>query len=83
MISRWMVFSRTAGGGTIDNRIDGCDDFTDQAGTSIGTCEVTSTGGADTFAELSCPISETSGGHDLCLAFSNNPMFELDSWYLE
>lgn len=69
------------GGGVVDVRIDGC--VTGEAGTSIGTCTVMSTGGADTFAELSCPITETSGGHDLCLSFSDNPSFELDSWRLE
>lgn len=69
------------GGGSIDVRIDGC--VTGEQGTSIGTCEVTSTGGADTYAELACPIESTQGGHDLCLRFSNNPSFQLDSWHLE
>jgi arabinoxylan arabinofuranohydrolase len=72
-----------AGGGSIDVRIDGCDDFTDVPGTSIGTCEVPSTGGADTFTEISCPITETSGAHDLCLSFTGNKSFKLDSFRLE
>ena len=77
--------SSAAGGGTIDVRIDGCDDFTDEPGTSIGTCEVvsTETEGEVIFAELSCPLAQTTGPHDLCLAFSGDPSFELDSFHLE
>ncbi|HEY6726396.1 MAG TPA: family 43 glycosylhydrolase [Polyangiaceae bacterium] len=69
------------GGGTIDILIDGC--IGGAQGTSIGSCEVVSTGGADTFAPLTCTLTETSGAHDLCLAFSGNPAFELDSFHLE
>lgn len=72
-----------SGGGSIDVRIDGCDDFTSAAGASIGTCEVKSTGGADTYAALSCALSDTSGPHDLCLVFSGSTSFSLDSWHLE
>lgn len=72
-----------SGGGSIDVRIDGCADFTGEAGTSIGTCEVISTGAADTYAELSCPLTQTSGPHDLCLGFSGDTAFEIDSWHLE
>jgi arabinoxylan arabinofuranohydrolase len=72
-----------SGGGSIDVRIDGCDDFTSAPGTSIGTCEVTSTGGAATYAELACPLAPASGPHDLCLSFSGDTSFELDSWHLE
>lgn len=70
------------GGGAIDIRIDGCDDFTTEVGTSIGTCQVASTGGATTFADLSCALTTASGAHDLCLRFSGGS-FELDSWHLE
>jgi hypothetical protein len=72
-----------AGGGAIDVRIDGCDEFTSQAGTSIGTCQVASTGGADIYDALSCPLTNTSGPHDLCLSFSGDTTFEIDSWHLE
>jgi arabinoxylan arabinofuranohydrolase len=72
-----------AGGGSIDVRIDGCSDFTSVPGTSIGACEVVSTGGADTFAALSCPLTQVSGPHDLCLSFSGDTSFEVDSWHLE
>jgi arabinoxylan arabinofuranohydrolase len=72
-----------AGGGTIDVRIDGCDDFTSAPGTSIGTCTVVGTGGADTYADLSCALTQTSGPHDLCLSFSGNTSFTLDSWHLQ
>jgi arabinoxylan arabinofuranohydrolase len=72
-----------AGGGVIDVRIDGCDDFTSVPGSSIGTCQVVSTGGADTYADLSCSLAQTSGAHDLCLSFSGDTSFTIDSWHLE
>lgn len=70
-----------SGGGTIDVRIDGC--VTGTPGTSIGTCEVVSTGGDSSYAQLTCPIQETAEGHDLCLVFSNGPSLRVDSWHLE
>ncbi|MGB7214734.1 MAG: glycoside hydrolase family 43 protein, partial [Gammaproteobacteria bacterium] len=72
-----------SGGGSIEVRIDGCDDFTDQPGTAIGTCDVTSTGGNNAFTQISCPITETSGPHDLCLKFTGNKSFRFDSFHLE
>ncbi len=72
-----------SGGGAIEIRIDGWDDFTSEAGTAVGTCEVTATEGMDTFAEVSCPISETAGPHDLCLKFTGDDSFRLDSFRLE
>jgi len=70
-----------AGGGKINVLIDGC--IGGKAGTSIGSCDVTSTGSATTFAALSCTLTKTSGAHDLCLSFSDGPKFELDSFHLE
>ena len=72
-----------SGGGVIDVRIDGCDGFTPEAGSSIGTCAVANTGGAAIFAGLSCTLTETSGAHDVCFYFSGGGSFELDSWHLE
>lgn len=60
-------------GDSIDIRIDGCND-----GTSIGTCALGDTGG---FNPVSCDITETADGHDLCLVFTGSP--EFDSWHLE
>ncbi len=68
-------------GGTIDVRIDGC--ITEEAGTSVGTCEVAATGGATTYAELTCDIQAPAGPHDLCLHFGGSAPFELDSWHLD
>jgi arabinoxylan arabinofuranohydrolase len=73
--------SSLAGGGTIEVSIDGC--LTGEGGTSIGTCDVMGTGGAEVFSELSCSLMETSGPHDLCLSFSGDTAFELDSWHLQ
>lgn len=69
------------GGGTIDVKLDDC--ITGEAGASVGSCEVASTGGATTFAELTCDITAPGGPHDLCLHFADNPSFALDSWHLE
>lgn len=76
------VASATSGG-VIDVRIDGCGDRTGRAGVSIGTCQVASTGDTSTFAEASCSLTPTSGPHDLCLVFSGDASFELDSFRLE
>ncbi len=73
----------TSGDGSIEIRVDGCDDFTAEPGSSLGTCAVTATGEASTFADISCPISSTSGPHDLCLVFTGNDSFELDSFRFE
>lgn len=69
------------GAGNIDIRIDDC--LTGEAGTSIGTCTLATTGGADTFAPLTCVIAAPAGPHDLCLHFGDNPSFVIDSWHLE
>ena len=69
------------GGGSIDVRLDGC--ITGEAGTSVGTCEVASTGGANMYADLTCTIAAPEGAHDLCLHFADNPSFVVDSWHLE
>ena len=74
------VASSTSGG-EIDVVIDGC--ITGDAGTSIGSCSVASTEGLSTFSELSCDIEAPGGAHDLCLKFSGNTDFELDSFHLE
>lgn len=68
-------------GGKIDVLVDGC--IGGKKGTSIGTCDVTATGSATTFAPISCTLTKTSGAHDLCLSFSGSSKFELDSFHLE
>ncbi len=73
--------SAESGGGAIDVIIDGCIDGSE--GTSAGTCNVESTGGLTTFSELTCTISAPGGPHDLCLKFSGDAAFELDSFHLE
>lgn len=76
-----LQIASAAARGSIDVRIDGC--ITGDAGTSVGTCAVDTTGGANTFAELSCDIDAPAGAHDLCLHFAGEPEFQLDSWHLE
>lgn len=80
--TKWVgKVASAAGGGTIDVVVDGC--IAGAMGTSVGSCEVVSTGGASTYAEITCTIEETSGAHDLCLKFSGSPSFVIDSWHLE
>jgi arabinoxylan arabinofuranohydrolase len=67
--------------GSIDVRLDGC--LTGEEGTSVGSCSVTSTGGADTYAALTCAITAPAGPHDLCLHFGDAPTFQVDSWHIE
>lgn len=70
-----------SGGGQIEFVIDGC--IAGKTGTSVGTCEVKSTGGANMYAPLTCTITNTSGAHDLCFKFTGNRAFEIDSFHLE
>lgn len=70
-----------SGGGSIDVRVDGC--VTDAEGTSIGACEIPATGGRDTYADVTCTLTETSGPHDLCLVFSGAAGLRFDAWHLE
>lgn len=63
-------------GGKIELRIDKKD------GTLIGTCDVTPTGGWQTWSKVQCDVEEVSGIHDLFLVFTggNGFLFNLD-WY--
>jgi arabinoxylan arabinofuranohydrolase len=52
------------GGGSIELRLDS------PTGTLAGTCAIGATGGAQTWATTSCPVSGASGLHDLYLVFT-------------
>ena len=57
----------TAGaGGNIEVRLDS------QTGTRVGTCAVTNTGGAQSWATKTCPISGATGVHDLYFVFTGD-----------
>ncbi len=67
----------TAGaGGSIEARLDS------QTGTRVGTCAVTNTGGAETWVTKTCPISDATGVHDLCFAFTGGSgnLFNFNWW---
>jgi hypothetical protein len=64
------VASAASAGSNIEIYLDGCSEFTEVPGTMIATCAVTSTGGWQSWTDLSCTIPQTSGIHDLCLQFS-------------
>lgn len=61
-----------AGGGAIELRLDG------EQGELVGTCEVASSGGADTWATQECSVN-VSGRHDLFLRFTGGG-FKFDWW---
>ena len=67
----------TAGsGGNIEARLDS------QTGTLVGTCAVANTGGAQTWATKTCPISGAGGKHDLFFVFTggSGSLFNFNWW---
>ncbi len=66
-------------GGRIEIRIGGPD------GALLGTCEVTATGGAQSWRNAVCTVSGASGVKDLCLRFTGGEgdLFNLDSWIFQ
>ena len=63
-------------GGNIEARLDS------QTGKLVGTCAVTGTGGAQTWATKTCAISGASGVHDLFFVFSGGAgsLFNFNWW---
>jgi arabinoxylan arabinofuranohydrolase len=63
-------------GGTIELHVDA------ENGQTIGTCDVSPTGGWQTWETVTCDVSEISGVHDLFLVFKGGggSLFNLD-WY--
>jgi endo-1,4-beta-xylanase len=69
------------GDGTVQIRIDGCNEFTTNPGTEVGRCAVAATGGRESWADVECSVSVGAGVHDLCLSFSGPAgveLFDLD-----
>jgi len=66
----------TATGGSIELRLGS------PTGTLIGTCAVPNTGGAQTWAMTTCPVSGATGVKDLYLRFTgtSSPLFNVDYW---
>ncbi|KAH6854282.1 putative glycosyl hydrolase [Chaetomium sp. MPI-CAGE-AT-0009] len=63
-------------GGKIELRLDSA------TGTLVGTCTVTGTGGWQTWADVTCPVSGASGTHDLFLRFTggSGELFNVNWW---
>jgi arabinoxylan arabinofuranohydrolase len=64
-------------GGSIEVRLES------KTGTLVGTCAVASTGGAQTWATKTCPISGASGVHDLFFVFTGGgagSLFNFNWW---
>lgn len=65
-----------ASGGNIELRLDAT------AGTLLGTCAVPPTGGAQTWATVSCKVTGAAGIHDLYLVFTggSGDLFSFNWW---
>jgi arabinoxylan arabinofuranohydrolase len=63
-------------GGTIEVRLDS------QTGKLVGSCAVSGTGGAQTWATKSCPIDGASGVHDVFFVFTggSGSLFNFNWW---
>ncbi|HEX2955401.1 MAG TPA: family 43 glycosylhydrolase [Chitinispirillaceae bacterium] len=63
-------------GGSIELRLDS------QTGTLVGTCEITGTGGWQTWNTKSCSVTDTKGVHDLFLNFKGGTgrLFTFNWW---
>ncbi|MER5606359.1 family 43 glycosylhydrolase [Micromonospora tulbaghiae] len=64
-------------GGSIELRLDSV------TGPLVGTCQVTPTGGWQTWTNPSCPVSGATGTHDLYLRFTggSGSLFNIDHWW--
>jgi arabinoxylan arabinofuranohydrolase len=54
-----------------------------QTGTLIGTCKISGTGGAQKWADVTCPVAGATGVKDLYLAFTGSgtaALFNLNYW---
>lgn len=79
-VTKFTIRAASAGGGgNVELRIGGPD------GTVVGTCEVKTTGGPQSWQDFSCAVSGATGTQDLCLKFTggNNDLFRLDYWQFE
>ncbi|GAA4263326.1 hypothetical protein GCM10022255_106870 [Dactylosporangium darangshiense] len=65
-----------AGGGRIELHLDSA------TGTLAGTCNVSGTGGWQTWTTVSCPVSGATGTHDLYLRFTggSGSLFNVNWW---
>jgi arabinoxylan arabinofuranohydrolase len=86
--------ARVAGGagGTLQVRVDGCNDFTRAPGIEVGSCTVlpngagTGASGAPAWADVECAVSVSAGVHDVCLSFAgaaDAALFDLDYFSFE
>ena len=66
----------TTGSGEIQLRLEGV------SGTLVGKCPVPKTGGAQTWATVSCKVAGATGTHDLFLVFVGDPgdLFNFNWW---
>jgi arabinoxylan arabinofuranohydrolase len=80
------VASDAPAGAAIEVYQDGCGVFTDEPGTLIGACAVPNSGGPQSWVDVECPVTASSGVHDLCLRFvgSGGPqLLNLDYFHFE
>lgn len=68
-------------GGTILVRLDGCNEFTSEPGSEVGSCTIEPAAAADVWTDVECAVNIGAGVHDLCLSFQGAegaPLFDLD-----
>ena len=63
-----------AAGGTIQIHLGS------QTGTLVGTCNVSATGGAQTWADTMCTVSGASGVNDVFFVFGGSSTFNFNNW---
>lgn len=80
------VASGSSQGGTINVYVDGSDMFTNLPGTLIGECPISATGGWQSWTDVTCDITATTGVHDVYLRFEGTPgqsLLNLDYFQFE
>ena len=80
------VAADDSAGGSIEVYVDGCDRFSNLPGTLIGSCEVSPTGGWQSWADVECDVESTTGVHDVYLRFAGTgtePLLNLDHFQFE
>jgi arabinoxylan arabinofuranohydrolase len=86
--------ARVAGiaGGTLQVRVDGCNEFTSAPGIEVGSCTVQPNGtgaaasDAPSWVDVECGVSVSAGVHDVCLSFAGPAdvaLFDLDYFGFE
>jgi hypothetical protein len=61
--------------------LDGCNEFTPEPGSVVGSCPIAPASDSEAWTDLECGVSISRGVHDLCLGVegaAGAPLFDLD-----